>query len=378
MLRPNPNVIKRKKIRTSTRSLPVLKAVDFFCGAGGVTAGFTQAGIKVLAGIDIDPNCQATYEENNKGSLFLKKDISVYQPKELAKKLKIRRNDKNLVFIGCSPCQYYSSVNNIKDKSAKGKLLLEDFQRFVDYFKPGYIFIENVPGLKRNPESPLGKFKQFLTDSGYHFSDSVLNAKHFSVPQNRRRYVLLATRVSDTIAMPAGNRVNLVSVREAIGNPDLLPPIGAGHKDPTDFIHSTARLNELNMRRIKLTSQNGGSRADWADEPDLQLECYKGYDGHGDVYGRLHWERPSPTITTKFYSLSNGRYGHPEQDRALSLREGAILQSFSLDYKFLAPSQGINGKLIGNAVPPRMAKEIGNTLLNNRRDAAIQSQSQGN
>lgn len=125
------------------------------------------------------------------------------------------------------------------------------------------------------------------------------------------------------------------------------------------------------MRRLKKTSLNGGSRREWADDPELQLACYMNYDGHSDVYGRMYWERPSPTITTKFYSLSNGRYGHPEQDRAISLREGAVLQSFRPDYKFLASSQGLNGKLIGNAVPPKMAKEIANAIIVNRIDGNI-------
>lgn len=371
MLSQKPNVIELPDILPVSHTLPVLKAVDFFCGAGGVTAGFNDAGINVLAGIDIDPNCKKTYEENNAGSKFLEKDISKYNPKDLAKELKIRKKDDDLIFIGCSPCQYYSSVNNIKDKSAKGKLLLEDFQRFVAYFKPGYIFIENVPGLKRSPESPLGKFKQFLTKAGYRFSDDVLNAKHFQVPQNRRRYVLLATRVKKTISLPAGNKKNLVTLQQAIGDPVKFPAINAGHKDETDYLHSSATLNALNMRRLKKTPHNGGSRKVWADDPELQLNCYKDYEGHTDVYGRLYWERPAPTITTKFYSLSNGRYGHPEQDRALSLREGAVLQSFRPDYKFLASSQGLNGKLIGNAVPPKMAKEIGNAIIENRVNGNI-------
>jgi len=344
-----------------------LKAVDFFCGAGGVTCGFREAGIPVLGGIDIDITCKKTYEQNNVGSIFLNKDISSYQPESLLKDLDLKCDDDKLIFVGCSPCQYYSSVNNIKDNSAKGKLLLEDFQRFVEYFKPGYIFIENVPGLKRSPESPLGKFKEFLNLNGYIYSESVLNAKYFGVPQNRRRYVLLATRVSKNVEMPQENREELTSVEETIGDLNLFPPIPAGHKDFTDFLHSSAELREINLRRIRSTSHNGGSRRDWA--PELQLECYKDYSGHEDVYGRMHWGKPAPTITTKFYSLSNGRYGHPEQDRALSLREGATLQSFPISYKFYASSQGKIARLIGNAVPPKMAEKIGNAIIKNHLNA---------
>ncbi len=349
-----------------------LKAVDFFCGAGGVTNGFTAAGIKVLAGIDIDINCKKTYTKNNPGSRFLKKDISRYTPKSLQKTLNLSIDDKDLVFIGCSPCQYYSSANKgAKDKSAKGKLLLEDFQAFVKFFKPGYIFIENVPGLNKNPESPLGRFKQFLDDNNYSYSESVLNAKYFGVPQNRRRFMLLATRNTASIHLPIENRTQSTTLRDAIGDPRLFPSIEAGCKHKISPLHSAAKLTDLNLKRIKNTSHNGGSRKEWAHDPELQLECYKDYDGHGDVYGRLFWDRPSPTITTKFYSLSNGRYGHPEQDRALTLREGARLQSFDLKYKFYAQGQGNIARLIGNAVPPKMAQQIGTAIIKNRMDAPI-------
>lgn len=348
-----------------------LKAVDFFCGAGGVTSGFKDAGITVLGGVDIDINCKETYIKNNNGTQFLHKDISKFAPEDLQTILKLSRNDDDLVFIGCSPCQYYSSVNNNKGKSEKGKLLLEDFQKFVDYFKPGYIFIENVPGLKKHKESPLGKFKQYLSENGYSYSDKVLNAKYFGVPQNRRRYVLLATRVSESIELPEENRESISTVRDTIGDTSIFPPIKAGHKDSSQFLHSAAKLKEINLQRIQNTTHNGGSRKDWEFNQKLQLNCYKDYDGHTDVYGRLYWDKPSPTITTKFYSLSNGRYGHPEQDRSLSLREGARLQSFRLDYQFLVEGQAKIARLIGNAVPPKMAKKIGIAIVQNKLHGAI-------
>ncbi len=341
-----------------------LKAVDFFCGAGGVTRGFRDAGIRVLCGIDFDRNCKDTYELNNPGSEFIEKNIVEYSPKELQKHLKLKRHDKDLIFVGCSPCQYYSTVNRgPKDKSEKGKLLLDNFQQFVEYFKPGYIFIENVPGLKRDKDSPLERFKDFLLDNKYIFKDDVLNAKHYGVPQNRRRYMLLATRVSRKIYFPKENKSILKTVKDAIGDINQFPPIRAGHKDETEFIHSSAKLTEKNLLRIRKTSHNGGSRKEWANDVDLQLECYKGYDGHSDVYGRMNWHRVSPAITTKFYSLSNGRYGHPEQDRALSLREGAVLQSFPINYKFIVSGQANVARLIGNAVPPLLARKIAENFI---------------
>lgn len=339
-----------------------LKAVDFFCSAGGVTCGFKQAGVRVLGGVDIDPACQVTYEKNNNAK-YLCADVSNLEKKEIARFFGIRKNQDDLIFVGCSPCQYYSNIKTNKTKSEKTRLLLEDFQEFVDYYRPGFVFVENVPGLKKNSESPLGKFKQFLQDNGYVFDDGVLNAKYFGVPQNRRRYVLVATRVLKTIRLPEEDRKNIKTVEQAIGDTLKYVPIAAGTQDNTSFIHSSAGLSVLNMKRMKQTLPNGGSRKSWPE--DLQPDCYRKHDGHTDVYGRMSWGEPSPTITTRFVSYSNGRYGHPEQDRAISLREGATLQSFPENYIFHSQSQGTIAKMIGNAVPPLLAKAVAEVFIKN-------------
>lgn len=252
-------------------------------------------------------------------------------------------------------------MNTDKTKSSETRLLLDDFQGFVDYYRPGYIFIENVPGLQKDPDSPLGKFKAFLTESGYVFDENIINAKYFGVPQNRRRYVLIATRIKQTISLPKENKKNIKTVRDAIGDYSKFYPILAGYKDKSSFIHTSADLSVINKKRLQQVPLNGGSRESWDD--DLQLECYKSHEGHTDVYGRMHWDRPSPTITTRFCSISNGRYGHPEQLRAISLREGAMLQSFPEDYVFYSESQGVIAKMIGNAVPPQFAALIGSKLI---------------
>lgn len=338
-----------------------MKAVDFFCSAGGVTCGFKQAGIDVLGGIDIDPACQETYEKNNNAK-YLCKDVSTLSKKEIGKFFKIRRNQRELIFVGCSPCQYYSNIKTDKTKSSETRLLLADFQEFVEYYRPGYIFIENVPGLDTKPESPLGKFKDFLKENKYVFDEAVVNAKYFGVPQNRRRYVLVATRIKKDIKLPEENRGNIKTVKQAIGNIAIYPAIEHGKNDKSAFLHSTARLSPINLKRIKSTPKDGGGRLDWKDK-SIQPVCYKNHDGHTDVYGRMYWDRPSPAITTRFISYSNGRYGHPEQDRAISLREGASLQSFPEDYVFYSESQGTISKMIGNAVPPLLAKAIGEVLI---------------
>ena len=263
----------------------------------------------------------------------------------------------NMIFVGCSPCQYYTIMQTDKTKSAKGKLLLEEFQKFVAYFLPGFVFIENVPGLDSKEGSPLAKFKKFLEENQYSFDEDIVNAAKYNVPQNRMRYVLIASRVNRKISVPKGS-IKIKTVRNAIGE---YPPILAGYRDTDKKLkHWAARLNHINLQRIQHTPHNGGTRLAWKDNEELQLKCYIDKDHtFPDVYGRMRWDYPAPTITTKFYSISNGRFGHPEQDRALSLREGAILQSFPSDYQFISESQGLVAKMIGNAVPPNMAKWIG-------------------
>src|ERR1700739_2205301 len=171
---------KKKKKRN-------LKAVDFFCGAGGMTSGFRKAGIKVLAGIDIDTSCKDTYEKNNKGAIFIEENIKDLEVEKLATLIDIKRNDDNLVFIGCSPCQYWSIINTDKTKSKQTRDLLKDFQRFVEYYKPGFIVIENVPGLyTKKEETPLTEFFRFLDKHDYKADKKVLNASDYGVPQTRR------------------------------------------------------------------------------------------------------------------------------------------------------------------------------------------------
>ena len=349
-----------------------LKAVDFFCGAGGVTCGFNNAGIEVLGGIDIDDTCKETYEKNNSGSKFIHADISQYLPEDLEKELAIKKNDDDLIFVGCSPCQYYTIINTSREKSLKSRLLLEDFKHFIDYFKPGFILIENVPGLGSKIDSPLNSFKRYLTDNGYAFDDKIINAFKYNVPQSRKRYVLIATRLNTAISIPAPSEDETLTVRNALSVKNGFYPITAGSKDLSEFQHTSPSLSALNLQRLKLTPHNGGTRLSWKDNDELQLECYKNDDKlFYDVYGRMYWDLPSPTITTKFYSISNGRFAHPEQNRAISLREGATLQSFPMDYIFYSNSVGKIARMIGNAVPPNMAKHIGDAIIKSRIHATV-------
>lgn len=354
------NYLEAKSIK---QAINQLKAVDFFCGAGGVTCGFSQIGIKVLGGIDIDPKFKKTYEANNR-TTFINEDVSNLDPAKLKELLSIEKYDDNLIFVGCSPCQYYSNIKSDKKKSESGRLLLDDFKDFILYYKPGLVFIENVPGLETKAGSPLDRFKKALRKQGYCFDQNILNAKYFGVPQNRRRFVLIASRLMNGIELPKEQRdkKHIVSVKDAIGDYDKFPPIADGYRDITEFQHSTAKLSHINLQRVQKTPKNGGSRKAWEDDQNLQLDCYKNHDGHYDVYGRLTWEKPSPTITTRFIYTSTGRYSHPEQDRGLSLREGATLQSFPNNYQFYSSNQGAIATMIGNAVPPKLAVAIGGAL----------------
>jgi DNA (cytosine-5)-methyltransferase 1 len=244
--------------------------------------------------------------------------------------------------------------------------LLDDFQRFVEYYKPGYLFIENVPGFRNKNESPIDRFKYFLNQNGYKYVDAILNAKDYSVPQNRRRYILIATRLNKNITLP-DKHTTTFTVRDAIGDYRKFKPINAGFIDTSFFLHTASNLTKKNLKRIQQTPHDGGDRKSWENDKSIQLVCYKNHKGHYDVYGRMFWNKPSPTITTRFNSYSNGRYGHPEQDRAISLREGATLQTFPLDYVFHSKSRMTISKMIGNAVPPMFAKCIANSIINSIR-----------
>ena len=342
----------------------MLKAIDFFCGAGGMTSGLAKAGVKVLAGIDIDKEYKETYILNNPESLFVCDDIKKLKVKELAKITGIKRNDSSLVFIACSPCQYWSNINTTRNKSSKFKNLLSDFQRFVRYFKPGYIVIENVPGIiSKKKESILPNFIHFIESKGYKVNWRIINANHYSVPQNRKRLLLIAGRNSTEPIFPEPDKENKPIVRDVIGN-GKFKKIKAGHIDKTDFMHTTAELTETNLKRLKKTPKNGGTRLAWKNDPELQIPAYEGKDKlFYDVYGRMFWNKPAPTITTKFNSISNGRFAHPEQNRGISLREGATLQTFDKDYVFKGSGAGSIARQIGNAVPPELARRIGIVLV---------------
>ena len=337
-------------------------AIDLFCGVGGLTKGLEQSGINVVAGIDFEPTCQYAYEENN-NARFINRDITTVTASELAA---LYPEDTDIhILAGCAPCQPFSKYTQRyrKDgyKDEKWKLLYS-FGALAKATMPEIIAMENVPEL-----SETKAFTDFISDleeCGYHISYQIVFCPDYGIPQNRKRLVLLASIFGEIELIPPTHTPNnYVTVRDAIGD---LPPLIAGSTDPNDLMHSSTMLSEKNLKRIR-QSVPGGTWRDWDEE--LQLKCHKKNSGktYPSVYGRMTWDSPSPTITTQFYGYGNGRFGHPEQDRALSLREGAILQSFPRDYKFIKSTSILNkhqlGIQIGNAVPVRLGEIIGRSVL---------------
>jgi DNA (cytosine-5)-methyltransferase 1 len=344
-----------------------LKAVDFFCSGGGMSFGMSNAGVKILAGIDVDINCKETYESNIKGAKFLHKDVFEYKETELETELNLQKNDNDLILIGCSPCQFWSIINTDKNKSRESKNLLIEFRRFVEYFNPGYVVVENVPGvLRKKEESGLEDFIEWLQKQNYKVHFDVHNVSDYGVPQSRRRFTLIANRITDTILEPVKHEGEKLTVHNVIGEHNGFPKVAAGHRDNSDFMHTVAGLKQINLDRLNVTEKDGGSRMSYVSNDNLAPKCHKDdTTNFKDTYGRMWWHRQSPTITTKFFSVSNGRFAHPEEDRAISLREGAILQSFPKEYIFKTSSIANTARMIGNAVPPKYATSIGEAIIVN-------------
>lgn len=340
------------------------KAIDFFCGGGGMTCGLRQAGIDVIAGVDFDKNAKETYEFNNPGSKFIDKDIKNLWSNYFERNFGVKKNDDRLIMVGCSPCQYYSIIHTDHSKAEMSRGLLINFARFIEYYRPGYVLVENVPGIATNKETVLYRFLDKLDSLGYkNIVKDVVDMSQYGVPQSRRRFSLIATRLEGVKVSLPQKSDKVLTVANVLGERNGFPKINAGHKDATDFQHTVAGLNEVSLKRMSLTPHNGGNRLSWADQPELQLRCYIGKDDiFKDNYGRMWWDRPSPTITTKFFNISNGRFAHPEEDRAISIREGATLQTFPKNFVFKTNSIANAARIIGNAVPCEYAKKLGQLI----------------
>ncbi len=341
-------------------------AADLFCGAGGLTRGLSDAGIEVRVGIDYDDSFKRTYDENNIPSKFHKIDIKRLAGQELERLLNVQLDELSML-VACAPCQPFSrhNKNHHHDRrksliSQVGRILYE-MQR-----KPDLIFFENVPAIiKIDNGRQVKMICKILDRLGYNYKIEIVDAKDYGVPQTRKRFILigiLKTRMHEPIIFPVKThgkgRLRYKTVSETIKD---LPRLRAGQRHNTIPNHECAEIKEINLRRLKHTPKNGGSRTAWPQE--LVLDCHIDHKGHKDVYGRMKWKTPSPTLTCKCVSISNGRFGHPSQLRGISLREAARLQSFPNTYEFFGMFRKMATQ-IGNAVPPLLAKVFGKHLIN--------------
>ena len=338
-------------------------AIDLFCGIGGLSYGLKKAGIPVLAGVDLDASCRFAYEQNVQAE-FVLKDISKVQGEEINEKY-WSGNDQVKILAGCAPCQPFSTHSNkVKNKKqTKRWRLISEFKRLVEETSPDIVTMENVPNLAN--QKIFKDFVAFLERNGYFVSYSNVYCPDYGIPQKRRRLVLLASKYGEISLIPkTHSKENYITLRQAIGH---LPPVEAGEVCESDPLHRTTKLSGINLRRIKASKPNG-TWLDWNE--DLQLACHKKKTGktYKAVYGRMSWDEPSSTITTQFYNYGTGRFGHPTQNRALTVREASILQTFPEDYKFYESEKAIFikrlGVYIGNAVPVELGVVIGKSILN--------------
>lgn len=338
------------------------EVVDLFCGVGGLTCGMRQAGFNVVAGFDNDKTCEYTYSHNN-NAIFHCKNIREVTAREIND---CYSNGAYKILVGCAPCQPFSTMSYKRFKNSSresdGKYdLLAEFGRLIKEVQPVIVSMENVPEIQN--AKVFQDFLEILRNQGYYTDDGkVVYCPDYGIPQNRHRFVLLASKLGEIHLKPPTHDRRKVTVRQFIEN---LPKVAAGEICSSDPMHRTAKLSDINLKRIKL-SKPGGTWKDWPEE--LRCECHKKASGqtYTSVYGRMRWDTIGPTMTTQFYCYGTGRYGHPEQDRALTLREGALLQTFPRDYDFINPESKVKirdiARHIGNAVPVRLGEVIGITI----------------
>ena len=337
------------------------KVVDLYCGAGGLTHGLEQAGLNVVEGVDVDELCRYPYETNTHAR-FVGKDVRDYGVTDLESAwdgAEIR------ILVGCAPCQPFSTYARGSRPRKQGHRweLIDHFAELVELTLPDVVSMENVPPLART--ETFRSFVQRLEDAGYRVADPIVDCRQYGAPQSRRRLLVLASKHGNASLAPASHPrdddwENVASTIEH------LPTLDAGEVDPHDPLHRSSRLSERNLARIQ-ASKPGGTWRDWPRT--LVSPCHRRASGktYPSIYGRMEWDRPAPTITGQCFGYGNGRFGHPEQDRAVSLREAALLQTFPETFDFFPPDEPFPGmapvgRMIGNAVPPLLGTVLGESI----------------
>ncbi len=351
-----------------------ISAVDLFCGAGGLSYGLEQAGISVVSGIDNNPDCKDAYELNIDAKYVQTQIEPLSSDPERIARMFPWDSDLN-VLAACTPCQPYSTMGHVKDKSHADHDkwgLLRDVIQIIDYVEPDVVVTENV--LQIQDDSVYDDFITYLDDNGYHLNSEAnrnVYCPEHGIPQNRKRWVVMASK-RGPISLPSPiytDTSEFPTVRETIGH---LPAIQAGEVHPDNKLHRSQNLSDLNLERVR-HMEPGGDWSLWEESglDHLLADCHKRASGssYRAPYSRLEGDEISPTITTQFYNYGSGRFGHydTEQDRALSLQEGALLQTFPEDYEFYENWKDVGmtnvGKLIGNAVPPKLGQRIGQGII---------------
>lgn len=342
-----------------------IQGVDLFCGAGGLTCGLKRAGIDMRLGVDFDDSCRHAYEHNN-NTAFWPRSVTDITGDDLAS---VYDNGVIRMLAGCAPCQTFSThahgaKSAVPDDKRWG--LPGELYRIINELRPEIVFMENVPGLADH-----AIFKSIIEDlrnSDYHVDCQIIDCADHGVPQRRKRLILLASRLGPIFLHFFQAQKKRRTVRDAIGH---LPAIAAGETHPDDPLHRAAGMHAVNMERIR-ASKPAGTWRDWPEHLRLDGRDDPKKAGYYDVYGRMCWDDVSPTLTTDFHSYSTGRFGHPEQDRAISLREGALLQTFPQDYQFVPRDSEIFfsrvSRMVGNAVPPLAAQAIGELIVEHVRE----------
>lgn len=345
-------------------------AIDLFSGAGGSALGFVRAGFRIAGAAEIDPDACKTYERLV-GTRPLCMDLSALPPQKAAEMWGVAPREVD-VLIGCPPCQGFTRLRNGAGEGDPRNNLVFVFLDYVSFFRPRFLFFENVPGLARlsHGKAFYSALMEGLFRLGYNLREKEVDAADYGVPQHRRRLVVIGGR-EDVGAPPfpepthddprsllvaSGLRLAWRTVRDAIGH---LPPLRAGEKSPDDPLHRAPRVGERVLRFIIQVPKDGGSRTQVPEEE--WLPCHRSHEGHKDTYGRLAWDRPSGVITSGCCNVSKGRFTHPEQDRPITPREAALLQGFPPDSFFYGSLASVQ-RQIGNAVPPPLAEAFARVI----------------
>lgn len=329
-------------------------ALDLFCGSGAVSLGLKQAGFKVIGAVDFDAGACRTYRTNHPEVRLLEKDIREVEPDEFTDLIPGKLD----LLVVCAPCQPFSSQNRHKSKEDVRNNLVEQSRKFIQRFTPSLVFLENVPGLAST--DIFGGFTAWLRKVGYDVAAPMrIDASELGVPQRRTRMILVAAKGVSLEKATSIARTSKKTVAQVIR--DLpVPPVGRGAAG-ADPLHYARKHSPLNIERLRHIPADGGGRESLPQH--LQLACHQNTkkSAFSDTYGRMAWGDVAPTLTTGCTDITRGRYAHPVQNRAITLREAARLQSFPDDYVFHGNASQV-AMQIGNAVPPEMMRAIACSL----------------